>query len=108
MVDTIPTGKIDNVGRSRRGDELAADRRTAPGCWTAAARLRQRTIIAPEPFLEPVLGELGASSPTRGLFLIDAEAANDWADSDLLSAWLRVAKTHVPARLLDTSGVAQL
>ncbi len=64
-----------------------------------------RHSLAPEAFLKPVLAELGASSPTRGLFLIDADAATDWADSDVLSAWLDVAKAQLPARLLDASGV---
>ena len=33
-----------------------------------------RHALAPEVFLKPVLAEIGASSPTRGLFLLDSEA----------------------------------
>ncbi|HEY2674348.1 MAG TPA: NAD(P)H-dependent oxidoreductase [Rugosimonospora sp.] len=59
-----------------------------------------RHSLAPEVFLKPVLAELGASSPTRGLFLLDA----DYAESDALAAWLEVARRQLPARLLDQAG----
>jgi FMN reductase len=58
-----------------------------------------RHSLAPEAFLKPVLAEIGASSPTRGLFLLDVDAATDWADA--LSAWLAVARQQLPAALLD-------
>lgn len=44
-----------------------------------------RHSLAPEAFLKPVLAELGASSPTRGLFIID----KTWEDSPELAAWLQ-------------------
>jgi FMN reductase len=61
-----------------------------------------RHSLAPEAFLKPVLAELGASSPTRGLFLLDVDADTQWAES--LSGWLAVARTQLPARLLDRRG----
>lgn len=47
--------------------------------------------LAPEVFLKPVLAELGASTPTRGLFLIDSE----WDAPDALSTWLPTARTQL-------------
>jgi FMN reductase len=54
-----------------------------------------RHSLAPEAFLKPVLAELGASCPTRGLFLIDSE----YAESETLRAWLDVARQQLPARV---------
>ena len=65
-----------------------------------------RHSLAPEAFLKPVLAELGASSPTRGLFLIDADAGTDWAESDTLAHWLELARTQLPAWLLEPAGAA--
>jgi FMN reductase len=59
-----------------------------------------RHSLAPEAFLKPVLAELGASSPTRGLFLLDAEADTQWSESQTLTDWLEVARTQLPAHLL--------
>ena len=50
-----------------------------------------RHSLAPEVFLKPVLAELGASCPTRGLFLLDG----DYAESDTLAAWLASARTQI-------------
>jgi FMN reductase len=55
-----------------------------------------RHSLAPEAFLKPVLAELGASTPTRGLFLRDS----DYAESDVLTSWLELARTQLPPRLL--------
>ena len=55
-----------------------------------------RHSLAPEVFLKPVLAELGAASPTRGLFLIDSE----YADSEALTSWLSLARSQLPAPLL--------
>lgn len=44
-----------------------------------------RHALAPEAFLKPVLAELGASSPTRGLFIVD----KTWEESPELAAWLQ-------------------
>jgi FMN reductase len=57
-----------------------------------------RHSLAPEIFLKPVLAELGASSPTRGLFLRDVDAETDWAEA--LSSWLTMARRQLPAHLL--------
>jgi FMN reductase len=51
-----------------------------------------RHSLAPEAFLKPVLAELGASCPTRGLFLLDA----DITDSAALNNWLQVARLQLP------------
>jgi FMN reductase len=56
-----------------------------------------RHSLAPEAFLKPVLAELGASTPTRALFLLD----RDYAESDVLTDWLAVARTQLPAALVN-------
>ncbi len=65
-----------------------------------------RHSLAPEAFLKPVLAELGASSPTRGLFLLDADAGTNWAESEALAGWLELARKQLPARLLHPVGPA--
>ncbi len=54
-----------------------------------------RHSLAPEVFLKPVLAELGASTPTSGLFLLDADAAAGFAVSPTLLAWLDRARPVV-------------
>src|ERR1700712_5208771 len=49
--------------------------------------------LAPELLLKPVLVELGATAPTRGLYLLDTS----WDDPDALTAWLAAAKPQVGA-----------
>jgi FMN reductase len=44
--------------------------------------------LAPELLLKPVLVELGATAPTKGLFLLDSE----FLDGKALSDWLAVAR----------------
>lgn len=61
-----------------------------------------RHSLAPEAFLKPVLAEIGASTPTRGLFLLDADADTEWAES--LAGWLAPARAQLPARLLTPAG----
>ncbi|MCW2498201.1 NAD(P)H-dependent oxidoreductase [Jatrophihabitans sp.] len=46
-----------------------------------------RHALAPEVFLKPVLNEIGASTPTAGLYLLDSE----WEAPDALDAWLAIA-----------------
>lgn len=59
-----------------------------------------RHSLAPEAFLRPVLAELGASMPTRALYLLDSDAGDDPAvafhDSATLQEWLAVARTQLP------------
>jgi FMN reductase len=57
-----------------------------------------RHSLAPEVFLKPVLAEIGASTPTRGLFLLDADADPGFAQSPTLLEWLEVARRQLPAR----------
>jgi FMN reductase len=52
-----------------------------------------RHSLAPEVFLKPVLAELGASTPTRGLFLIDAE----YNSPSALEPWLQSERSHLAA-----------
>ena len=47
--------------------------------------------MAGEVFLKPVLVELGASCPTRALYLLDSK----WDDEDILADWLAVARPRV-------------
>jgi FMN reductase len=49
--------------------------------------------LAPELLLKPVLVELGASCPTRALYLLDTEYANEAA----LEPWLSVARPQLMA-----------
>jgi FMN reductase len=55
-----------------------------------------RHSLAPEVFLKPVLSEIGASLPTRGLFLLDSDAETGFAHSPTLNAWLDVARGQLP------------
>ena len=60
-----------------------------------------RHSLAPEVFLKPVLAEIGASTPTRGLYLLDSDAGDDpaagFAASPTLAEWLAVARLQLPA-----------
>ena len=47
----------------------------------------------PELLLNPVLVELGATAPTRGLYLID----RTWDEPEPLDAWLAAAGPQVAA-----------
>jgi FMN reductase len=49
--------------------------------------------LAPELLLKPVLVELGATCPTRGLYLVD----RTWDDPAPLDAWLAAARPQVDA-----------
>jgi FMN reductase len=55
-----------------------------------------RHSLAPEVFLKPVLAEIGASTPTRGLFLLDSDSDPGFAQSATLLEWLEVARRQVP------------
>jgi FMN reductase len=50
-----------------------------------------RHSLAPEVFLKPVLSEIGASTPTRGLFLLDSELT----ESETYEQWLAVARKQL-------------
>jgi FMN reductase len=52
-----------------------------------------RHSLASDLLLKPVLVELGATCPTRGLFLLDS----DYAESDELDAWLPSARRQIAA-----------
>ncbi len=52
--------------------------------------------LAPELLLKPVLVELGASTPTKALYLLDSE----WETSSALADWLPTAR-----EVLQRSGV---
>jgi FMN reductase len=59
-----------------------------------------RHSIAPETHLKPLLAELGASTPTRGLYLLDSESDSNWADSETLTSWLELARIQLPPALV--------
>ncbi len=48
--------------------------------------------LAPEVFLRPILTELGASCPTRGLYLPET----DPLEASVLEPWLAIARRYVP------------
>jgi FMN reductase len=48
--------------------------------------------LAPELLLKPVLVELGATCPTRGLYLLDS----DWGSEAVLGPWSATARTQLP------------
>ncbi|MEY9210747.1 NAD(P)H-dependent oxidoreductase [Thermobifida halotolerans] len=50
--------------------------------------------LAPELLLRPVLVELGATCPARGLYLLDS----DYRSPEALGPWLESARAHLPAR----------
>jgi FMN reductase len=63
-----------------------------------------RHALAPEVFLKPVLAELGASCPTAGLFLVEA----DYLGSEALDRWVERARPLVlPANASGTIGAAR-
>jgi FMN reductase len=54
-----------------------------------------RHSLAADMLLKPVLVELGATCPTRGLFLTDS----DYAQSPVLDAWLDASRPQLTALL---------
>jgi FMN reductase len=56
-----------------------------------------RHSLAADLLLKPVLVEIGATCPTRGLFLLDSE----YAASAELDAWLAASRPQVMATLRD-------
>jgi FMN reductase len=58
-----------------------------------------RHALAPEVHLKPVLSELGASMPTRALYLLDSDAGEDpaagFANSATLAEWLAIARPQL-------------
>jgi FMN reductase len=52
--------------------------------------------LAPEAFLKPVLAELGASCPVRGLYLLET----DYASDAVLAPWLESARRFLPKEKL--------
>jgi FMN reductase len=59
--------------------------------------------LAPEHTLRPVLVELGASTPTRGLYLLDS----NFTDPEVLDRWLAQAVGQVRGALRGGSGTAR-
>jgi FMN reductase len=52
-----------------------------------------RHSLAPDVLLKPILVELGATCPTRGLFLVDSR----FADADAYDEWLELAGRQIAA-----------
>ena len=55
-----------------------------------------RHSLAPEVHLKPVLAEIGASTPTHSLYLLDSDAEAGFANSQTLLDWAKVARTQLP------------
>ena len=55
--------------------------------------------LAPDLLLKPVLVELGATTPTRGLYLIDRA----WDEPGPLETWLAAARPQVAAQISTTT-----
>ncbi len=58
-----------------------------------------RHSLAADLLLKPVLVELGATCPTRGLFLVDT----DYAESEVLDTWLESSRPQIKASLAGPS-----
>lgn len=56
-------------------------------------------LLAPELLLKPVLVELGAICPVKGLYLLDRA----FTDPAVLDPWLAVARRFVPTPLCDAA-----
>lgn len=54
-----------------------------------------RHSLAADMLLKPVLVELGATCPTRGLFLTET----DYAESEVLDTWLELSRPQLKASL---------
>jgi FMN reductase len=76
-------------------DQIAADALSAVVVIPLMLGAGPGHALAPEVFLKPVLAELGASCPTKALYLIDRE----WDDQAVLDAWLKTARPRVLAAL---------
>jgi FMN reductase len=59
-----------------------------------------RHALAADLLLKPVLVELGATCPTRGLFLLESE----YAGGETLDEWLEAARPQVAASVKASSG----
>lgn len=57
--------------------------------------------LAPEVFLKPVLAELGATLPTRALYILE----NSYDDPSAFGPWLAGARSRVTAALLPAGAV---
>ena len=55
--------------------------------------------LAPELLLKPVLVELGATCPTRALYLLDS----DFANADAIEPWLILAKAQLQASIRESA-----
>lgn len=62
-----------------------------------------RHSLSPEAFLKPVLAEIGASTPTRALYLLDADAEAGFESSVTLHQWLAVAREQLGGITVDAN-----
>ncbi len=56
--------------------------------------------LAPEVFLKPVLNEIGASTPTAGLYLLDSA----WDAPDALDGWLTASRQRLSTSVFASDG----
>lgn len=74
-------------------DRFAADSLTGVVAVPVMLGAGPRHALAPEVFLRPVLAELGATVPTRALYLLD----EGYASPEAYEPWLGVAREQVRA-----------
>ena len=105
VVVASPTYKATYTGLLK----LFLDRFPAGSLASVAAVALQlggdwRHALAPEIHLKPVLAEIGASTPTRALYLLDSDATTGFEHSATLQQWLDLARPQL-ARSLARSVV---
>jgi FMN reductase len=69
-------------------DQFAADSMAGVIAFPLMLGAAMGHALAPEAFLKPVLAELGASCPVRGLYLLET----DYSSDAVLGPWLERAK----------------
>jgi FMN reductase len=115
VLDREDVGTADAIANVRAADLLVVGSPTYKGAYTGLLKVfldhlsggalagvvavpvmlggDLRHSLAPEVFLKPVLAELGASCPTRGLFLRDSEIG----EPPVLEDWLELERSRVGA-----------
>jgi FMN reductase len=92
VVVASPTYKASYTGLLKLFlDQFAADSLAGVIAFPLMLGGAMAHALAPEAFLKPVLAELGASCPVRGLYLLDT----DYSSEAALGGWVDRAKTFV-------------
>lgn len=92
LVCASPTFKATYTGLLKLFlDQFSPDQLSTTTAFPMMLGAGPHHAMAPEYLLKPVLVELGAACPVRGLYLLDSE----WEHSDHLDAWITTAAKHV-------------